>query len=202
MIMHNIQLLILLPGQDINNAKAVVPWKELLSRSEEYVGAKYLPADHTLMDPSHIHADDVICLLDHWYAWQAKMKPLLQFHQVVPPGHAVSSGPLHPNPRIAKNTSSEDDTDASCSDGVAPKGHSPSMPQPGQPGRPMVSKKAAGPGQSSQNWQDNGGSTLPDLQWTAQSQLVTCLPTPPIVQSKKQDTKLSTYPSVSRFETG
>jgi hypothetical protein len=105
--------LILLPGQAINNVKAVVPWKELLSRSEEYVGAKYLPADFTLMDPSHIHAEDVIRLLDHWYARQAKMKPLLRFHQVVPPGQAVSSGPFHPNPRIAKNTSSEDDTDDS-----------------------------------------------------------------------------------------
>jgi len=53
--------------RDINNAKAVVPWKELLTRSEEYVGVKYLPADLTLMDPSHIRADDVIRLLDHWY---------------------------------------------------------------------------------------------------------------------------------------
>jgi len=32
-------------------------------QKREYVGVKYLPADLTLMDPSHIRADDVIRLL-------------------------------------------------------------------------------------------------------------------------------------------
>jgi len=96
---------------DINNAKAVVPWKELLSRSEEYVGVKYLPADFTLMDPSHIRADDVICLLDHWYAG-SQNETLAPVSSGCPSRHVVSSGRY-----ILKEYHSEDDTDASCSDG-------------------------------------------------------------------------------------
>jgi hypothetical protein len=198
----------LFPGKDLDNAKAVVPWKELVSRTTEYVRAKYLPADITLMDPSHICADDVIRLLDHWYARQAHRKPVLRFHQGFRPGHTGGLGPLYPDPiqgeqvilprsRILKTTISDHDTDASYSDGVAPEGYSPSLTEQPQPRCPTVSKKAAGPGRSSQNWQFNLGSSLPDHQCRAKTQPVLCLPTPPILQSDKNLTELSPDPSVS-----
>jgi len=199
----------LFPGKDLNNAKAVVPWKKLVSRTTEYVTAKYLSADITLMDPSHIRADDVVRLLDHWYARQAHRKPVLQFQQVVRPRHPGGLGPLYPDPiqdeqvilpqsRILKTTI-DHDTDASCSDGVTPKGYSPSSTEQPQSGCPTVSKKAAGPRRSSQNRQFNPGSSLPDHQCRAKTQPVPCLPTLLILQSDKSLTELSPDPSVSAF---
>jgi hypothetical protein len=202
----------LFPGKDLDNPKAAVPWKELFSRTTEYVRVKYLPADITLMDPSHIRADDVVHLLDHWYARQAHRKPVLRFQPVVRPGHSGGLGPLYPDPiqgeqgivpqsRVLKTTISDHDTDASCSDGVTPEGYSPSLTEQPQPGHPTVSKKAAGPGRSSQNRQFNLGSSLPDHQSRAKTQPVSCLPTPPILQSDKNLTELSPDPSVSAFSS-
>src|SRR5882757_4501263 len=39
------------------------------------------------MDPSHLHADVVMHVLDHWYVRQEKQKAVLQFKRVLHPGH-------------------------------------------------------------------------------------------------------------------
>ena len=153
-----------------------MPWKELLSRTTEYVRAKYLPAELPLMDPSHLRADAVIRLLDHWYARQLNRKPVLRFQQAHSPGPAGLTGQLTP-------------AGTGSPDGGAVREHSGLIPQ--QRRRATVSKTAAGPGRSSQNRLFSDGSFVP-----GQHSPATCLPTPPDTSHRS----LSPDPSVSPFQ--
>ena len=71
--------------------KAVVPWKDLLTRGLEYINSEYLPPNVSLMDPSHLRAEVVKNILFYWYDRQAQGKPVLRFEH----GH-LDLGPSSP----------------------------------------------------------------------------------------------------------
>lgn len=113
------------------------------------------------MDPSHLRSDVVMRVLDHWYARQDKQKAVLRFQQVLYPGHTVGppsrfqSDPQTPqSPEKGRKRTvinhSEADNEADMSPN--PQEHRLAGQDVGVR-RPTVNKHAAGPGRSSQSWQ-------------------------------------------------
>lgn len=180
------------PGKDTNSLKAAVPWKELLSRSSEYVNSEYLPADVVLMDPSHLRAEVVNSILSFWYDRQARGKPVFRFKEVHPDIWVSSAGPLPliPKPQLGRTQDkghagrSSDRRSSEEENGYASEysddewvggtsGLARRMEQ-----RATVSKKAAGPGRSSKGCQYRDGSSLPGDRSEIRTKSRSKLPTP------------------------
>ena len=181
-------------GKDSENPKAVVPWKDLLSRSSEYISSLYLPSDAALLDPSHLRADTVSSILGCWYGRQAQGKPVLRFKQVLRPGNRLSqTGSFQSRAALSRKARKEGDRHAGrpadCTNPEEENGFVNDDSDDDQVGatsgltrnskwRPTVAKRAAGPGWSSKGCQNNDDSSLPDhpTRWSKKSQ--SKLPTP------------------------
>ena len=195
-----IHLLIIVLGQDSDNPKAIVPWKELQTRTSDYMLAKYLPPNVTLMDPSHLRADVVIRLMDHWYVRQGKQKAVIRFKQVLHQGHILGhSGQFQPSEKGQKRIVIADtpvDTEPDMS--PTPRQHRSSQ-QDVFAGRPTVKKHVAGPGRSSQSWQGVDGVAPGNHLPVSQHVPALSLPTPPATRSNSTGRDGMNEPSVRLF---
>ncbi|KAG2034147.1 hypothetical protein BDR03DRAFT_1013630 [Suillus americanus] len=55
-----------------------VPWHEVVAKPTLYLDLKYLPKGFLLRDPSHLRADDITKLWDHWKVrWAAKQRLII-----------------------------------------------------------------------------------------------------------------------------
>jgi hypothetical protein len=132
------------------------------TRTKEYFKAKYLPDRVTLMDPSHLQADVVIRVLDHWYDRQGQGKPVLRFQQVLRAGQVVSPpGDYRPGlnkrTQVPRHQSRKKDCKVDPSTPNTDQGRTAATHA--QDGPPTVKKGKAGPGRSSESWLGSAAST-------------------------------------------